>query len=197
MRSLLGQFRARRVGVRDSAASAAAVAVAVALALLIAPEQTLAGPDTGITQTAVSTVTLDSPLDRAYGMWGVAPRRDRLEGGWVRLSFREPEIAPRHGGLVEVYSRGASGRIAAIVVTDRRWRTATGVGPCSTLSTLLRAYGRHLVPIRLAGRVAAYRFGNLFFAAGAGARVSAVQLSSPSLGPWLASNAPACEQATN
>ena len=158
----------------------------------IAPATGIAGPGTGITQAAVSDVTLGSPLDPAYGVFGNAPVRDLLEGGWVRYSFRQADVAPRRGELVEVYLRSAFRRIAAIVVTDRRWRTAAGVGPCSTLAALRGAYPRNLVPIRQRGRVVAYRLGSLFVAVDDGPRVSAVQLSAPSVGPWLATNAPAC-----
>lgn len=169
----------------------AALAVITAAAL-IAPGPGSAGPGTRITQAAVSDVTLGSPLDIAYDLFGNAPVRDRLEGGWVRYSFRQAEVASRRGELVEVYLRSVSRRIAAIVVTDRRWRTVAGVGPCSSLAALRRAYPRKLVPIRQSGGVVAYRLGSLFFAVDDGPRVSAVQLSAPSVGPWLATNAPAC-----
>ena len=175
----------------------AAVGV-LAAGALIAPGTGSAGPGTDITQAAVSDVTLGSPLDIAYDVFGNAPVRDRLEGRWVRYSFHQTEAPPRRdGGLVEVYLRSSSPRIAAIVVSDRRWRTAAGVGPCSTLAALRRGYPRHLVPIRQRGRVVAYRVGNLFFAVGDGPRVSAVQLSARSVGPWLATNAPACGTGTS
>lgn len=175
----------------------AAVGV-LAAGALIAPGTGSAGPGTDITQAAVSDVTLGSPLDPAYGVFGNAPVRGLLEGGWVRYSFRQPEAPPRRdGGLVELFLRSASRGIVAIVVNDRRWRTAAGVGPCSTLAALRHAYPRNLVPIRRSGRVVAYRFGSLFFAVADGPRVSAVQLSAPSVGPWLATNAPACGTGTS
>lgn len=170
---------------------AAAVAL-LAAGALVASGTGSAGPGTAITQAAVSDVALGSPLDPAYDVFGIAPARGRLEGGWVRYSFRQADVAPRRGELVEVYLRSSSPRIAAIVVTDRRWRTAAGVGPCSTLTALRRAYPHGLTPIRRSGRVVAYQLGSLFFAVDDGPRVSAVQLSAPSVGPWLATNAPAC-----
>lgn len=188
MAALLSRRRARRA---RSGRLPAAVAI-LAAGALIAPGAGVAGPGTDITQAAVSDVTLGSPLDPVYGMFGIAPARDRLEGGWVRYSIRQPDIPPRRGGLVEVYLRSSSPRIVAIVVSDRRWHTTAGVGPCSTLAALRRAYPGHLVPIRQSGRLVAYRLGSLFFAVDDGPRVSAVQLSAPSVGPWLATNAPAC-----
>lgn len=194
MAALLSRRRMRRARRGRLPATFAILAIGA----LIAPAVGVAGPGTDITQAAVSDVTLGSPLDPAYGVFGNAPVRELLEGGWVRYSFRQPEAPPRRNGeLVEVFLRSASREIAAIVVNDRRWRTAAGVGPCSTLAALRRAYPRRLVPIRRSGRVVAYRLGSLFFAVADGPRVSAVQLSAPSVGPWLATNAPACGTGTS
>lgn len=133
-----------------------------------------AGPGTLVTQTSVSDVVLGSPLDIAYDVFGVRPLQTRV-GGTTRLVFQQPQIAGVRGGTVELYLDPETGKISAVVVTDRRWRTAEGIGPCATVARLRAVYGRQLRRARRGG-VSGYRVGSLFFATANGA-VRSVALS--------------------
>lgn len=81
-----------------------------------------------------------------------------------------------------------------MVVPGRRYRTRSGVGPCSKLATLESAYGRAMRPVRLAGKVVAYRVGNLTFGAERPGEVTGVMLAKPNDGRalFLLVNAPEC-----
>ena len=105
----------------------------------------------------------------------------RLEGGLTRLDY------PRSAS---VFLR--SGRAIGIVVWGEQFRTAARVGPCSTKAQLVRAYGSRLKPFRVAGALAGYRLGRLFFAVEDGRTVGAVQLSGSALAPYAALNSLSC-----
>lgn len=133
-----------------------------------------AGPSTLVTQTSVSDVVLGSPLDIAYDVFGARPLRTRV-GGMTRLVFPQPRAGGAHGDAVEVYVDLGTTRISAVVVSDPRWRTAEGIGPCSTVERLRAVYDRQLRGTRVGGLIG-YRVGSLFFATANGA-VRSVALS--------------------
>ncbi len=95
-----------------------------------------------------------------------------LPGHWSRLVF-----GPR--GL-SVYFKGKETGSAVIATWDRKYRTAAGVGPCSTLSELKLAYGSQLKPSKFNtqhGVVYAYTVGkNLIFSVANQSDVGVVDL---------------------
>jgi hypothetical protein len=81
---------------------------------------------------------------------------------------------------MEVYFQGKVDKAIVITTWNKRFRTAAGVGPCSTVKQLKRAYGRRLKPNAhniQGGNVYGYDLGkSLFFAVGDLFRVTAVAL---------------------
>ena len=86
------------------------------------------------------------------------------------------------GGDLLVYL-GASGRGIAITTADSGYKTATGIGPCSPVDALRRAYGQRLRPKQLKGHteVAAYRVGQLLFTVTPANKIGAVALATTDL----------------
>src|SRR5262249_24971750 len=118
--ALVGMPRVQRLLVL---AAALAVAVPVALAARSATitPTSLAGVDTGLTRAADK---------RALGRPVVT---EFLENDYSRLVFARRKV--------EVYFHGKAGNALVVGTWDRSARTARGVGPCSTVTALKRAYG--------------------------------------------------------
>jgi hypothetical protein len=87
-----------------------------------------------------------------------------------RLTFARNEL--------NVYLDRA-GHGTAVFTAAEEFRTASGVGPCSPATKLLRAYAGKLVPYRMRGveRVVAYRLGSLTFIVTPLDRIGAVVLT--------------------
>jgi hypothetical protein len=101
--------------------------------------------------------------------------------GWSRLVFG------RRG--LSVYFAPRKPRAAVITTWNRSYRTAAGVGPCSTLTEMQLAYGKRLKPSKfntIHGVVFAYTLGkNLIFASNNHSYVEVVGLyngSDPNVG---------------
>lgn len=166
------------------------VAVLVAAACLAGA----AIPGTAATPPASLLITGDSiagaKLGRTVAHYRVhfrAPGRlDHLEDGWDRLAFA--------GRNLDIYFRVGTPGAAAMIVPGRRYRTNSGVGPCSKLAALESAYGHAMRPVRLTGKIVAYRVGNLTFGAERPGEVTGVMLAKPndSRALFLLVNAPEC-----
>jgi hypothetical protein len=114
-------------------------------------QESIAGAKLGLSartyKKLIGKPALRLPLNRPLGQ----------PTGWSQLVF------PR----LSVYFPPKRTRGAVITTWDKRYKTAAGVGPCSTLNELKLAYGDQLKPAKLAtkhGVVYAYTLGkNLLF----------------------------------
>jgi hypothetical protein len=117
-------------------------------------------------------------------VFGKPVRAGQLEGGLSRLEFPRLDV--------EVYFRSSRNAGIGVLTWNRSYHTSVGIGPCSTVAQLRRAYGARLVPFRLGGKVAAYRLGRLTFTVEGGKRVGVVMLAGTGLPVFTALNAPEC-----
>ncbi len=80
---------------------------------------------------------------------------------WSKLVFSKRQVS--------VYFAGRRGRAVIVTTWNRSFKTAAGIGPCSTIAQLKRAYGARVKPSpanTVDGHVYAYIVGkNLLFAA--------------------------------
>jgi hypothetical protein len=164
-----------------------AVRVAVSVAVLVLAASGFAAaspsaPSHRISQRAIG----DAPLgltrrgyERALGRPSITTR---FGHSLTRLVYADRELA--------VYL-SRTGRGVAVLTSAKEYRTAAGVGPCSTVASLKRVYGRQLLTQRRAGQVVAYRLGRLVFAA-RGARVGTVMLAGRGFPATIAVNAGQC-----
>ena len=88
---------------------------------------------TGISQTAIAGVKLGQGA--AYYTQRLGPsRKSTLDGpSYPYLTFQQPEMA--------VYFPPADARAIIITTWNRHYRTAEGIGPCSTVQAMMAAYG--------------------------------------------------------
>jgi hypothetical protein len=112
---------------------------------------------------------------------------EQLEGGLMRFTF--PRLR-----LQVYFKRDGVGAIG-ILTWNRTFHTAKGIGPCSSLADLRRAYGSQLKPFRFARTIAAYRLGDLWFTTKAGQTVGVVELAGKGLTVFPALNALRCGDA--
>ena len=131
--------RARR---RRLLALAAAIVVvaAVAAGSTVALESGSAHAKTkaSITQTSIHGVRLGQDASWYRHRLGPAQAATVSGPGYPSLHFQQPEVAA-------YFSR--SGEPAVIVTTwNRGFRTAAGIGPCSTLVAMRKAYGKRVAP---------------------------------------------------
>jgi serine/threonine-protein kinase len=116
-----------------------------------------------ISQTAIAGAKLGLPAN-AY---------KRLLGGWRAETLTEPNFPALvfHDPKVGVYFPSEGNKAIIITTWNKDYRTAKGVGPCSTLQELKDAYGKELKPAASGTspdgkKVFAYTVGeNLLFAA--------------------------------
>jgi hypothetical protein len=91
-----------------------------------------------ITQTAIHGVSLGHKAPWYRNRLGPgAASTDKLSK-YAELHFQQPEIA--------TYSPHAGEPAVVVTTWYRNYRTAAGIGPCSTLAEMRRAYGDRLTP---------------------------------------------------
>ncbi len=107
----------------------------------------------------------------------------RFGRGMTRLVYADREVA--------IYL-SRRGRGIAVLTLAREYRTPAGIGPCSTIAALKKAYpGGRLTVKRRAHHVVAYRLRRLLFAA-PGGKVGAVMLANSAFPLSVAVNAGQC-----
>ena len=157
---------------------------AVAIAVGVGSTAYGVNPRYLIHQTSIGGAELSMRKQDYKNIFGLPVRTERLEGGLTRLHFETWDL--------DVYFRGTSNSAIGIVTWAREFRTSRGVGPCSSVRALRRAYGSKLKPFRFGGRVVAYRLGRLWFEVEDGRRVGSVELTSGKLSVFAALNSPRC-----
>jgi hypothetical protein len=160
------------------------VAVVLIVASLVATGAASARSAVDIAQLRLAAIRLGDSQGRARAQLKKPVRLDRLEDGYVRLA------SP--GEKVEAYFRTGTKGVAVVTTWNRQLTTAQGIGPCSTVTALKRAYDGRLVPFRQGGRIVAYRLGNLIFTVEGGRRVGVVALGRAQQAVYVALNATEC-----
>ena len=156
---------------------------AVVIALAVVPVAS-AQKATGITQSYIAGIHLGTSRAQARALMTKPVRLDRLEDGYVRLVSARQKL--------ESYFRAGTKGVAVVTTWNRRLATVEGIGPCSTVAALKRAYGLRLVPFRQGGKVVAYRLGNLIFTTEGGGRVGVVALGRGTQAVYVALSATEC-----
>jgi hypothetical protein len=162
-------------------ASAAGV---LAGALALGAPGTAATPPYRLDGTSIGGIRLGLSAAQYRKLFRERPIVTRFAGGVTRLVFDRREL--------HVYL-GRKGRGIGILTRAREYRTAKGVGPCSSLAKLRRAYRGRLRAYRSGPtrHVVAYRLGRLVFGVASGF-VGNVMLATPRLPVRTAVNAPQC-----
>lgn len=91
-----------------------------------------------ITQTAIHGVTLGHKAPWYRNRLGPGVASTDKYSKYAELHFQQPEIA--------TYSPRAGEPAVVVTTWYRNYRTAAGIGPCSTLAEMRRAYGDRLTP---------------------------------------------------
>jgi serine/threonine-protein kinase len=115
----------------------AAVAAAVVGAILVTSKSSGPGEPPKVTQASIDGVTLGRPAafyKRTLGGY----QSSVVDPGFPTLSFETPGVS--------VYFPKHSRRAFIITTWNRTFRTADGIGPCSTLAQMHETYGRRVVP---------------------------------------------------
>jgi hypothetical protein len=159
----------------------AIVLVAVALA---APLPAAARRSPGITSSSIAGIRLGLTRPQAAARMTAPVRLDRLEDGYLRFVSQSEKL--------ESYFRTGTKGAAVVTTWNRRLSTGVGIGPCSTVAALKRAYGSRLAPFRQGGKIVAYRLGNLIFAVEGRRRVGVVALGSGTQALYVALSATEC-----
>jgi hypothetical protein len=162
----------------------AAIALVLVLVLVCAVPLASAQKAVGITQAYVAGIHLGASQARARASMTKPVRLDRLEDGYLRF------LSP--GEKLEAYFRTGTKGVAVVTTWNRQLTTAEGIGPCSTVAALRRAYSGRLVPFRQGGRIVAYRLGNVIFTVLGGRRVGAVALGRGTQAVYVALSATSC-----
>lgn len=159
-------------------------ASALVLALLLAAAPASAGQASSIAGASIGGIHLGATQARARTLMAKPVHLDRLEDGYLRL------VSPRQ--KLESYFRTGTKGVAVVTTWNRQLRTDKGIGPCSTVTTLKRAYAGRLAPFRQGGRIVAYRLGNLIFTVEGGRRVGVVALGRGTEAVYVALSATEC-----
>ena len=154
------------------------------LALLLSAAPASARQASGITAASVGGIHLGATQSRTRALMAKPVHLDRLEDGYVRL------VSPRQ--KLESYFRTGTRGVAVVTTWNRQLQTDKGIGPCSTVAALKRAYAGRLAPFRQGGRLVAYRLGNLIFTVEGGRRVGVVALGRGTEAVYVALSATEC-----
>ena len=143
-----------------AALAAAAIAAAVLAALLTSGDESRPGPP-AITPTLIANAPLGLKVDEYKALFGV---------GWRDEIFQGPNYPTLRyfGRALAIYFERPGGPAVEITTWNEDFKTAAGVGPCSSIEDLKNAYGNALKPSpenTLDGRPYAYIVGHLIFGA--------------------------------
>jgi hypothetical protein len=139
-------------------------------------------PNHRISQRAIGGVGLGLTRAGYIHRFGKPSFTTRFGGGMTRLVYADRELA--------IYL-SRRGRGIAVLTSAKEYRTLAGVGPCSTISALKKAYPGRLTVTRRARVVVAYRLRRLLFAAPSG-KIGAVMLAAGAFPSSVAVNAGQC-----
>jgi hypothetical protein len=134
-----------------------------------------------ITPSYIAGITLGTSQARALMTKPV--RVDRLEDGYVRFVSTRQKL--------ESYFRTGTKGVAVVTTWSGQLETDARIGPCSTVTALVKAYGSRLTPFEQGGRTVAYRLGNLIFTLN-GPRVGTVALGRGTQAMYVALSATQC-----
>jgi hypothetical protein len=114
-----------------------------------------------ITGASIAGARLGLTRDDYKALFGV---------GWREEIFQGPDYPTLRyfGRKLAVYFESSTGPAVAITTWNKDFRTAAGVGPCSSIEDLKNAYGNALEPSphnTIEGKVYAYIVGHLIFGA--------------------------------
>ena len=159
--ALQGKTFARRTSYRRRWVLAAAAVVGATAAAIggIAATRGQAAP--AITETSIADAKLGLRQTGYEQLFG-APWRKRLleNSGHTKVTFPNQKVA--------VYFKGLTDTAVEVTTWNRTFKTAEGVGPCTSVAQLKKAYGSRLKPSlrnTLGGKVYAYLVGkSLIFA---------------------------------
>ena len=131
--------RRRRRWVASTVALLLATAVAIAGYVTTGGENPTAGPP-AITQTSIGGAVLGKPDAYYMNKFGGYKEFDLTESDppIPGLSFGQQQLA--------VYFRVTQFRADVITTWNRNFRTAAGIGPCSTIAEMKQAYGEAVQP---------------------------------------------------
>lgn len=138
------------------------IAIAAGLLAALAAVTVAAAKSPGVTPTSIARAKLGLSASAYKNLLGAPARKVALNApeGWSELLF-----AKRHLG---VYFKHGSDRGVLVTTWNRGYKTAAGIGPCSTITRLKKTYGNRLKPSKFNsqnGVVYAYTVGkNLIFA---------------------------------
>jgi hypothetical protein len=156
----------------------------IVFALLVCVPLGSARTAVAITPDSIADIRLGMTQAKANALLAKPVRVDRLELGYQRLVSGKQKL--------EVYFQQAALGVVTVTTWNRALKTAKGIGPCSSVAALKRAYGVRLRPFRQGGRIVAYRLGNLIFATKGGQIVRVVGLGRTAPTIFVALNAPEC-----
>jgi tRNA A-37 threonylcarbamoyl transferase component Bud32 len=167
-----GVGRPRRRRRRIVTAAALATVVCAAIGSILATRSGPPRTPPAITQTSIDGARLGLMPGYYKRLLGGSRAQVLAQPGFPSLAFQRPQIA--------VYFP-AEGRPAGLITTwNRSYRTAAGIGPCSTIDELKRAYGARVRPTWAGsqkGKVYSYALGNnLLFATQDQRTISSVAL---------------------
>jgi hypothetical protein len=159
-------------------------AAIVLVAVLASAAPAVAQKAVDITQSSVAGIHLGASQPQARALMTKPVRLDRLEDGYLRLVSTSEKL--------ESYFRAGTKGVAVVTTWNRQLTTDEGIGPCSTVTALKRAYSGRLVPFRQGKRIVAYRLGNLIFTVEGGWRVGVVALGRGTQAVYVALSATEC-----
>jgi hypothetical protein len=160
------------------------LATSVVVLILCTSASAVAQGRGGVTQSSIAGIRLGASQANARALMTRPVHLDRLEDGYIRL------VSPRQN--LESYFRTGTKGIAVVTTWNRQLRTDKGIGPCSTVAALKRAYTGRLVRFRQGGRIVAYRLGALIFTVEGGRRVGVVALGRGTEAVYVALSATEC-----
>jgi hypothetical protein len=162
----------------------ATVGVVLGLAAVVLPPAWAAtAVQPAITATAIAHSKLALGKTAYTRALGAPFRYQGARGGDVsEPGFQQPSNYTRlvfAGRKMNIYFKDGVDHAIQITTWNKSYRTAEGIGPCSTVVALKKAYGSKLKPSKWStqnGQTFVYTMGDLLFAASDGIHVTAVGL---------------------
>ena len=139
---------------------AAVIATAALVAVLATRDESPPAPP-AITPTSIAGASLGLKAEDYKALFGV---------GWREEIFQGPDYPTLRyfGRGLAIYFERSGGPAVEITTSNKDFRTAAGIGPCSSIEELKSAYGNALEPSpenTIDGKAYAYIVGHLIFGA--------------------------------